>query len=258
MNGAHPNVETITAYLLGSLTANEWKDIDTHVMGCGVCQSQAETLELRSDAFLTGLRGLRQAPADDLGLPALLTQAVGRVFPPTAKLAPAASPVLAVPPPNRGGTPSWIQAAAPTLAPFPAPVSAPSPVRAPKRTQIPTPNPTIAPATAQSSKLMAGHEPIRELFRGGLGVIYLVRHPVLKDLRAVKRPLAVEGFERDILLARFVREVQAVGSLRHDHVIRAMDAGTDDDGPFLVMEYLNGEPLSRLISRHGRLSVAAA
>ncbi len=108
--------------------------------------------------------------------------------------------------------------------------------------------PTVAYATRGAQKTVAGHEIIRELARGGLGVVYLARHPVLGDLRAIKRPQTRDGLERDILLARFRREVQAVGALKHDHIVRALDAGADEDGPYLITEYLDGKPLSRLVS----------
>src|SRR5207247_1814681 len=105
-------------------------------------------------------------------------------------------------------------------------------------------------------KMVAGHELLEELARGGLGIVYLARHPLLNDLRAIKRPRAREGLDRDVVLARFRREVQAVGALRHDHIVRAHDAGADEEGPYLVMEYLDGEALSRLGRR--RLPVAQA
>src|SRR5262249_12181663 len=38
-----------------------------------------------------------------------------------------------------------------------------------------------------AAALVAGHELLRELARGGLGVVYLARHPLLDDLRAIKR-----------------------------------------------------------------------
>src|SRR5580704_7084413 len=100
---------------------------------------------------------------------------------------------------------------------------------------------------ADGPKLVAGHEIVRELARSGMGVIYLARHPLLEDLRAIKRPLPKGDAERDSLVARFRREVQAVGSLKHDHIIRAYDAGSDDEGPYLVMEYIDGQSLSRLV-----------
>jgi serine/threonine protein kinase len=112
--------------------------------------------------------------------------------------------------------------------------------------------PTVEP------EIVAGHELRGELARGGLGVVYLAFHPVLGDFRAIKRPRMTEGLNRDLVLARFRREVQAVGGLRHDHVIRAHDAGSDAEGPYLVMEYLQGDSLAGLLRRHRQLSVAVA
>jgi WD40 repeat protein/tRNA A-37 threonylcarbamoyl transferase component Bud32 len=103
-------------------------------------------------------------------------------------------------------------------------------------------------------RMMAGHELVCELAHGGLGVVYLGRHPVLHDLRAIKRPRTREGPECDSMLVRFRREVEIVGSLRHDHIVRAHDAGVDSEGPYLVMEYLEGESLHQLLARHGRLN----
>jgi tRNA A-37 threonylcarbamoyl transferase component Bud32 len=104
---------------------------------------------------------------------------------------------------------------------------------------------------------VAGHALLRELGRGGLGVVYLARHPDL-GLRAIKRPQPRDDLDRRALLARFRREVRAVGALRHEHVVLAHDAGTDADGPYLVTEYLDGESLSSLVLRHRRLPVADA
>lgn len=117
--------------------------------------------------------------------------------------------------------------------------------------------PTASAAWPLPLPSVAGHELVRELARGGLGVVYLARHLLLHDLRAIKRPQTRDGLDRDMLLARFRREVEAVGSLRHDHVVRAHDAGADAEGPYLVMEYLDGIPLSRLLA-HRRLQTAEA
>jgi tRNA A-37 threonylcarbamoyl transferase component Bud32 len=107
-------------------------------------------------------------------------------------------------------------------------------------------------------KTVAGHEIVRELARNGMGVIYLAHHPLLNDHRAIKRPLPKGELEREILLARFRREVQAVGNLKHDHIIRAHDAGSDGDGPYLVMEYIDGASLGELVARQGALPVPVA
>ena len=93
---------------------------------------------------------------------------------------------------------------------------------------------------------------------GGLGVVYKAYHPVLKDFRAIKRPRTRDRSQRDGLYARFRREVEAVGAVRHDHIVRAHDAGTDNDGPYLVMEFLDGESLNGIVSNRGQLPVPQA
>jgi tRNA A-37 threonylcarbamoyl transferase component Bud32 len=117
---------------------------------------------------------------------------------------------------------------------------------------------TVSYPDSQPKAIVAGHELQRELARGGLGVVYLAYHPLLLDFRAIKRPQLRPGLDRDLVLARFRKEVQAVGSLRHDHIIRAHDAGADADGPYLVMEYLNGVSLKELVKQHGPMPTAEA
>jgi serine/threonine protein kinase len=106
-------------------------------------------------------------------------------------------------------------------------------------------------------ELVAGLELRGELARGGLGVVYLAYHPYLRDFRALKRPLHQSALYRKSVLARFRREVEAIGALRHDHVIRAHDAGVDAEGPYLVMEFLDGKSLSKIMKRR-RLSTGEA
>ena len=117
---------------------------------------------------------------------------------------------------------------------------------------------TVSYPGSLPKQIVAGHELQRELARGGLGVVYLAYHPLLLDFRAIKRPQLRPGLDRDIVLARFRKEEQAVGSLRHDHVIRAHDAGADADGPYLVMEFLDGASFNGLVKRHGPLPAPEA
>jgi len=58
---------------------------------------------------------------------------------------------------------------------------------------------------------------------------------------------------------RFQREAQAAGGLENENIAAVVDIGTADDGaPFLVMEYLEGEDLAKLLVRSGPLSVPRA
>ncbi len=119
--------------------------------------------------------------------------------------------------------------------------------------------PTVSPGELEPPKVVAGCVVIDEKgIPGGLGIVYKARHAHLKVLRAIKRPKSRDDLDRANLLTRFRREVEAVGDLDDRHVVRAHDAGTDDEGPYLVMEWLDGEPLSRLVGRHGPLPVPEA
>lgn len=125
------------------------------------------------------------------------------------------------------------------------------------------PSPPVVPnsavATQGTATLVAGHEVQRELTRGGLGVVYLAYHPRLNAQRAIKRPLRGDGsLDRDIVLARFTQEMQAVADIHNPHVVRVFAADEDAEGPYLVMEYLDGEPLSSLVARHGPLPIPEA
>ncbi|MCB1212621.1 MAG: serine/threonine protein kinase, partial [Verrucomicrobiales bacterium] len=59
-------------------------------------------------------------------------------------------------------------------------------------------------------------------------------------------------------VARFEREVRAVGKLDHPNIVRALDAGESDGLHFLVMEYVDGIDLSQLSRTHGQIAVADA
>ncbi len=116
----------------------------------------------------------------------------------------------------------------------------------------------VAPVLTATARTVAGYELQRELAHGGLGVVYLAYHPNLKHYRAIKRPQPRADLDNEVLLGRFVRETEALGALESKHIIRAYDAGTDADGPYLVMEYLDGESLSGLVSRHRQVPVSEA
>jgi serine/threonine-protein kinase len=83
------------------------------------------------------------------------------------------------------------------------------------------------------------------LGRGGMGAVYLaVRQDDYTQQVALK--LIKRGMDSDEILRRFAAERQILADLDHPNVARLLDGGTTDDGrPFLVMEYVEGEPLDR-------------
>ena len=114
------------------------------------------------------------------------------------------------------------------------------------------PEPEVANATTLPSsphgdlpagRLIPGYELIRELGRGGMGVVYLARQSGLGRLAAVKMILA-GSFSRPQDRARLRAEAEAVARLDHPNLVRIYEVGEWDGRPFLSMEYVDGRRLA--------------
>ncbi len=97
----------------------------------------------------------------------------------------------------------------------------------------------------------------RPLGRGAMGCVYEALHTRLKRVVAVKLLSGRRGSDLPSL-ARFQREMEAVGKLDHPHIIRATDAGESDGVPFLVMEFVDGPDLGRVVKACGPLTTPDA
>ena len=82
---------------------------------------------------------------------------------------------------------------------------------------------------------------------GGMGDIYLARDPTLD------RPVAIkflrEGFDNEEMRERFEREARAAGRLSHPNIVTIYEFGEFGGRPFIAMEFVPGESLSKLIRR---------
>lgn len=102
-----------------------------------------------------------------------------------------------------------------------------------------------APAVAPTITI-PGYEIVRELGRGGMGVVYLARQAGVGRLTAIKMLLAGEhasASER----ARFEAEVEAVGRLKHPNLVQVFEVGEHEGRPYFSMEYLEGGSLEEKI-----------
>jgi serine/threonine protein kinase/CHASE2 domain-containing sensor protein len=89
------------------------------------------------------------------------------------------------------------------------------------------------------------------LGRGGMGVVYRVRHLGLQRRFALKLILGPHEGGRHFL-ERFQTEARALGRLKHPNIVEVTDYGVDPRGdglPYLVMEYLEGRTLYELCRR---------
>jgi serine/threonine protein kinase len=98
----------------------------------------------------------------------------------------------------------------------------------------------------------------RAIGEGAMGVVLAARHVELDEPVAIKciRP-ALHG-QADVL-SRFAREAKACARLNSDHVVKVLDIGVAPPiGPFMVMEYLEGQDLATLLHKHGPLPARKA
>lgn len=104
----------------------------------------------------------------------------------------------------------------------------------------------------------------KRLGRGAMGQVYLA-----SDTKFASRKVAIKTVRQDILnsddlqegeaIARFEREAQAAASIQHPNTVSVTDFGESGEGVFyLVMEYVEGETLHRLLRREGTLPVKRA
>jgi len=90
---------------------------------------------------------------------------------------------------------------------------------------------------------------ISELGRGGMGTVYLAENPSIGRRVAIKVLRDEVGLDPQTT-QRFLNEARAANAIHHPNIIEVVDGGTSEDGqPYLVMELLLGEELSRRIKR---------
>jgi len=98
---------------------------------------------------------------------------------------------------------------------------------------------------------------LERLGAGGMGLVYLCEHILMKRLVALKvlpTNLAGEAGNKE----RFLREAQAAAALKHPNIVQAFDVDAEGNVHYLVMEYVPGVNLDRLVSKIGPLDQVRA
>lgn len=95
------------------------------------------------------------------------------------------------------------------------------------------------------------------LGEGGMGKVYRARHKRMRRLAAIKI-LNPEIQDNPDYLLRFQREVESLAKLNHPNVIQAYDADIGKFGSYLVLEFVEGSDLEKIVRKHGTFSVEKA
>ena len=96
-----------------------------------------------------------------------------------------------------------------------------------------------------------GYQVVREIGRGGMGVVFLARDVALHRMVAIKvlrHELAANEDQRE----RFRREARLTARLNDEGIVAIHGFGEQDDLVYIVMEYVRGEPLSRRLISGGK------
>ncbi|MEP9414908.1 protein kinase [Gordonia sp. VNQ95] len=97
----------------------------------------------------------------------------------------------------------------------------------------------------------AGYTIERLVGRGGMGEVYLARHPKLPRKEAVK--ILPADLSRDPMFRqRFIREAELASSMVHPAIVTIYNSGEDDGHLWLAMEFIDGVDGSELLRRHPR------
>lgn len=92
---------------------------------------------------------------------------------------------------------------------------------------------------------------------GGMGMVFKAIHRTMSRVVALKM-ISQQALASEDQIRRFKREVRVAATLEHPNIVRAYDADEAHGVNFLVMEYVRGDNLSRIVRNQGPLSLSQA
>jgi len=111
----------------------------------------------------------------------------------------------------------------------------------------------------ESERHIGPYKVLRELGRGGMGVVYLAERDDGQFRRRVAIKVVRSGFDDGQIQRRFVAERQILASLSHPNIAQLLDGGvTDGQLPYLVMEYVDGQPITASTRTRTSSSIATS
>ena len=110
--------------------------------------------------------------------------------------------------------------------------------------------PTPAKPDPLVGRKVGGYAVTRKIGQGGMGVVYEAQHERIAQQRAAIKVLHKELSSDEKVLQRFFMEAKAISMAQHSSIVKIFDFGQLDDGTaYIMMEFLEGEPLQSRMER---------
>ena len=140
-----------------------------------------------------------------------------------------------------------------------APQASGSRLRSPSTPVPPARSAHVRDTTAQHSSLIGGrYQIVARIGQGGMGKVYKVTHTHLSRTFALKI-ISSQVAETDEARELFYREARFASAMSHPAITSVVDFGEDEKvGMFMVMEFVDGEPLNRILFREKKMSARKA
>lgn len=103
---------------------------------------------------------------------------------------------------------------------------------------------SVSKFASSNKPAIPGYEILRELGRGGMGVVYQAHHLKLNRMVALKMVLG-GSYSQPEELVRFLGEAQSAARLQHPNIVQIYEVSKHDDRPFFTMEYIEGSSIAQ-------------
>ncbi len=106
--------------------------------------------------------------------------------------------------------------------------------------------PTVIGREAAGDNRIGDYRIVREIGRGGMGVVYEAEQQSL-GRRVALKILPLRSSQDDIALERFRREARAAAKLHHTNIVPVFDVGEEGQTCYYAMQYIQGQPLDLVV-----------
>jgi serine/threonine protein kinase len=112
-------------------------------------------------------------------------------------------------------------------------------------------------ATVSQPSRIGKYEVLSTLGRGGMGIVYKARDPQIDRIVAIKTILIQDQPNDDDVVGRLRMEARSAGRLQHTNVVTVYDFGHEGEMSYIVMEYVDGINLAKIIEEKRPLSLSS-